>query len=192
MNTMSRGTILTISLLCWLTSCKTGDQAPPKQTAAPPANSASRFGIAVQSSGRVCLSIADPNLPPGAVVKLIYAEHPQTTADATVVGPASTCPAAGEDHPSPYELKVTQGKVADNVEGIAVAGPATFSAADDTVTGHLDPGSQTVTFRSCESSEGVHLTVWSGAALQGPRLWHGYHHLDYGVEANCTPKDTEP
>jgi hypothetical protein len=41
------------------------------------------------------------------------------------------------------------------------------------------------TYRACTSSEGVHLTVWSGEALRTDRLWHYYYYLGYDVEPNC-------
>jgi hypothetical protein len=185
--------IFAISILSCMAGCKTSNDVSRKDIAASQGDANARFGIAVQSSGRVCLSIGNASLSPGAAVKLVYAESPQSTADAAVIGPAPACPPLEEGQATSYELRITQGHVQDNAEGIAVVGPATFSAGDgNSVIGRLDPGDSVVTFRTCESSEGVHLTVWSGTALQGERRWHGYHHLDYGVEPTCTEKETRP
>ena len=46
-------------------------------------------------------------------------------------------------------------------------------------------------FRSCTSSEGVHLTIWKGKPLQGKRIWHAYYYLGYDTEPNCKKKDYE-
>ena len=187
MSTFAR---LAVSLLLCLAACKMSNQGAPKIAAAVESDTDPRFGIAIRSSGHVCLSIDNANLSPGTFVKLVFAENPQSTADASVIAPAPSCP-VGDAHSASYELGISRGQVEDDVEGIAVVGPAAFSVGDNhTIIGRLDPGAVEITFRSCESSEGVHLTVWSGVALEGLRLWHGYHHLDYGVEPNCTAKET--
>ncbi|NIR42566.1 MAG: hypothetical protein GWN99_01570 [Gemmatimonadetes bacterium] len=41
-------------------------------------------------------------------------------------------------------------------------------------------------FRICASSEGLHLTVWSGIGMTGRRLWHRYFYLGYDVEPDCS------
>ena len=46
-------------------------------------------------------------------------------------------------------------------------------------------------FRSCTSSEGLHLTIWSGKPLIGKRRWHYYYYLHYDTEPNCRKKDWE-
>lgn len=192
-NLVSMREAFAISALCCLAGCKTLSEPTPKTAAAVESDPTLRFGIAMQSSGHVCLSVSMSTLSAGTPVTLVVAERPQSTADAVVIGAATNCPAMSDAHSASYELRISRGHIEDNVECIAVIRPATFSAGvGDIVIGRLDSGGTTITFRSCESSEGVHLTVWSGAALQGVRLWHGYHHLDYGVEPNCTAKETEP
>jgi hypothetical protein len=185
--------IFAFALVVCLAGCITSPKPAQNKAAAANADPASRFGIAIQSSGRVCLSIANPNLSSGASIKLIFPGNPQSTADAAVIGSSHTCPDLEEDHSTSYDLRISAGHVEDNAEQIAVAGPATFSVGNGgAVVGQLDPRTKALTFRSCESSEGVHMTVWSGAPLTGDRIWHAYHHLDYGVEPNCTEKDTAP
>ena len=182
-----------IAFLCFLAGCHSTPPAQRQPAAAATLSDIdpdSRFGIAIQIAGRECLSIQNANLKPGGEVKLVFAVTPQSIADAVVAGPGGSCPNLEVTPSTSYELRVTGGKVEPDVEGIAVVGPATVAGNDDTVTAHIDHGPQDLTFRSCTSSEGVHLTVWSGGSLQGKRIWHGYHHLDYGVEADCTDKDT--
>ncbi|MCI0689673.1 MAG: hypothetical protein L0Y54_20920 [Sporichthyaceae bacterium] len=44
-------------------------------------------------------------------------------------------------------------------------------------------------FRACTSSEGLHLTAWSGTPLQSTRIWHRYYYLGYDVEPSCVEAD---
>jgi hypothetical protein len=53
----------------------------------------------------------------------------------------------------------------------------------------LDGDGKAESFRQCVSSEGVHLTVWSGEPLKGKRIFHAYVPLGYDTEPNCTPAD---
>ena len=183
-------TVLAASFL--LAGCTRTSHTLPKKTAVVEDDSTSRFGIAIRSSGHVCVSIMNTNLPPDAPVKLVSPEKPQSAAEAVAIGRTPNCPAGPDDaNSTSYDLRIVKGSVEDNVENIAVTGPATLSAGNDnTVAGRLDPGANMVMFRSCASSEGLHLTVWSGEPLKSVRLWHAYHHLDYDVEPTCTAQDT--
>ncbi|HSJ32552.1 MAG TPA: hypothetical protein VK933_14020 [Longimicrobiales bacterium] len=53
----------------------------------------------------------------------------------------------------------------------------------------LDGDGVPESFRACTSSEGVHLSVWSGEPLRGRRLWQYYYYLGYDVEPDCTDED---
>jgi hypothetical protein len=46
-------------------------------------------------------------------------------------------------------------------------------------------------FRQCGSSEGLHLTIWSGKPLIGKRIWHYYYYLHYEIVPDCRKKDWE-
>jgi hypothetical protein len=39
---------------------------------------------------------------------------------------------------------------------------------------------------SCTSSEGVHVSLWSGADAQRVRLWSAYYYLGYDTEPTCS------
>jgi hypothetical protein len=45
--------------------------------------------------------------------------------------------------------------------------------------------------RACASSEGLHLTGWSGIPLRSERLWHQYYYLGYDVEPDCEDADVD-
>ncbi|MGH7460086.1 MAG: hypothetical protein ACREMA_03540 [Longimicrobiales bacterium] len=53
----------------------------------------------------------------------------------------------------------------------------------------LDNDGTPESYRSCTSSEGLHLTVWNGEPLTGRRVWHYYHYLGYDVEPTCVKAD---
>lgn len=67
------------------------------------------------------------------------------------------------------------------------AGPVVVQAA--ALTGDLDGDGAAEHFRMCSSSEGLHLTIWSGEPLVGTRRWHFYYFLGYDVEPNCSEAD---
>ena len=44
-------------------------------------------------------------------------------------------------------------------------------------------------YRTCTSSEGLHLTAWSGEQLRSWRLWRYYYYLGYDTEPTCKEAD---
>jgi hypothetical protein len=62
------------------------------------------------------------------------------------------------------------------------------------VRADLDGDGIVESFRACLSSEGLHLTVWSGLPLEGERRWHRYHYLGFELDPSaqdCTKADYE-
>jgi hypothetical protein len=55
--------------------------------------------------------------------------------------------------------------------------------------GDLDADGTRERLRMCTSTEGLHITVWSGEAPTDPRRWHFYYYLGYDVMPNCTEAD---
>lgn len=49
----------------------------------------------------------------------------------------------------------------------------------------LNNDGRTETFSQCATAEGVHFSVWDGAAYKGKLIWSGYYYLGYDTEANC-------
>jgi hypothetical protein len=72
---------------------------------------------------------------------------------------------------------------------VAIVGESKARSVGGAVS--LDVGKQypNVRVRTCTSSEGLHLTLWSGQPLKGRRLWHAYYYLGYDVEPSCRPED---
>jgi hypothetical protein len=94
---------------------------------------------------------------------------------------------AGDDsEPRRYLLDVPD---RDPFIGIGVIGrPRVHISPDATIAADIDRDGAPEVFKACTSSEGVHLTIWSGAE----RRWHAYHYLGYDVEPSCTEGETRP
>ncbi len=68
-------------------------------------------------------------------------------------------------------------------EGVRVLGPGKVD---------LDGDGRAERFASCASSEGLHLTAWSGAVGKSARLWHAYVYLGYDTSPTCTEAESNP
>jgi hypothetical protein len=64
---------------------------------------------------------------------------------------------------------------------------SSFEVIGGVAAADLDGDGQREFIRSCTSAEGVHLNVWSGAPVSGPRRWHAYHYVGYDMVPSCTP-----
>lgn len=140
----------------------------------------SSVGVAVKSSDHACLSIQNASLSAGKAVSLITAPQSPTVSQAEVVSASSEpCGRLADKTESHYVIRIVHGDVEDNLPVIAVI--------DGSTVLNKESGDS---FRSCTSSEGVHLTIWHGKPLEGERLWHRYYYLGQDIEPNCTAKDT--
>jgi hypothetical protein len=155
---------------------------------------ASRLGVAVQKSGTACLYTHNADLPSGSPLILVVLSPRQSTAKAEVVRPAppgcSSIDTNDADLKS-YEIRTTGGAPLPATPSIAVSGfSGRFQTRGKYVTADINQDGQPEFFRFCASSDGLHLTVWSGKPLRGQRRWHQYYYLGYDVEPNCTPAET--
>jgi hypothetical protein len=159
----------------------------------------SRVGVVdTNSEGRLCLKISDPNLADGAEVSVVLPDDkPQRVARAAVEGKA-----AGDCSRNPgtdpeanfYLLKLVGARQAldltQPMTAIAVVGPLKpVTVKRGTASGDLDGDGRAEFFRACSSSEGNHLTVWTGRPLVGKRRWHSYYYLGFDVVPDCKKKD---
>jgi hypothetical protein len=69
--------------------------------------------------------------------------------------------------------------------------PGILKGSPRGIEGDIDGDGTAERLRVCTSNEGLHLTIWSGEPLVGPRRWHRYLYLGYDVEPSCVPKDYE-
>jgi hypothetical protein len=154
------------------------------------------LGVAVEKADRTCLDIRNGNLAAGLRIQLVTSSMPQTTAEAEITRKVDAgCTVTDQSDPGlhHYEFRLLRGSLPKAAPAFALASfMGTLTVTDAGVTGDLDGDGQPESFRSCTSSEGVHLTVWSGAPLEGRRMWHHYYYLGYDVDASCTDGDTKP
>ncbi|HVO78593.1 MAG TPA: hypothetical protein VMT39_01120 [Candidatus Bathyarchaeia archaeon] len=153
----------------------------------------SGLGVASESGGTICLTIANRNLPVGQIVSLVLLTPQQAVVQTEVLrvlpnGCQNPEPAAANQ--ASYELRIVKGTLPSLAPAIAVVNPPRpLRQSGNFVVADLNGDHQLDYFRQCTSSEGVHLTVWAGKPLTGKRLWHEYFYLGYDVEPNCTDQD---
>lgn len=159
-----------------------------------PANYTPRVGIGVSTNSRTCIAIQNGNLATGSMITLISPMSPATFTQATVSGVAQqACPVTQNVDTTVSNYNVTpQGSVQKLTPMIAILGNAPVTLNTNNVAqADLDQNGQSETFRACSADNGIHLTVWRGAPLQGTLLWHGYYYEagNPGVGPPCTPAE---
>jgi hypothetical protein len=131
-------------------------------------------GVVYSKDERVCLAIADDALAVGATVFVVEPGVPLRIRTARVrrVG----CPPANKIMIGAwYELTIRA------TEPLVAIGLARARTARDP-----DGDGKPELFLRCASTEGLHLTVWTGRT----RRWHAYHYLGYDLQPNCTDEET--
>jgi hypothetical protein len=143
------------------------------------------LGVAVKHGSRICLYLPAPAPPQRTKVTLVTMDRPQTLAHAEISGEATDCPDTITPHMAGFALKLLSGELADNAAAVAILSPTAAK---------IDGGravlawNGAVTFRSCTSTDGVHLTAWRG----NTRLWHAYDYIGQDLEADCTDAESKP
>jgi hypothetical protein len=155
-------------------------------------------GIATGKRGEYCAILPDSTMPVGTSVTLVWPDSGRTATATGSLRPFNRggCSwLSGDDAPGgayPLHFSARAQEVVDGQEtiAIAVAAPAVWRVgADGIARADLDGDGKLEAARVCTSSEGLHLTLWTGAPLAGVRRWHRYHYLGMDVEANCTERD---
>jgi hypothetical protein len=156
----------------------------------------SDLGIVTKQSDTICLTIKNSTLTPGTRVYLVAFTTPQIILETEVsqAHPVNCMKIDASDTVSGrYELRMIHGSSRFSVPAVAVVNPVhPISISRGSAGGDLDGDGRREYFRECTSSEGVHLSVWTGKPLVGRRRWHEYYSLGYDVEPDCTSKDTGP
>lgn len=149
-----------------------------------------RIGLAAGDSEH-CLAMPGAPLPTGSPVTLVTPDEPQEVYRAVVARSVVKCEGmTPHDMPPPY-YRLAPEVVGAPLPGLSVAvlgRPGALVVAGE-VRLDLGTGRLEARVRSCTSSEGLHLTVWSSAPLKSKRLWHAYWYLGVDVEPDCTPGD---
>ena len=148
--------------------------------------------------GRLCLNIQNPHLSDGTRLSLIVPHKPQRVASAAIEEKvAQSCSRNPDTDPNAsfYWLKlVGKNKPVNGSESlspaIGIVDPKKpVFVKRGIAKGDLDGDGTMEFFRICTSSEGNHLTVWSGKPLQGRKRWHSYYYLGYDVVPTCKQRD---
>jgi hypothetical protein len=158
---------------------------------------ATQLGVVSIAEGKPpCLDITNKTLTNGEKITLVKTTKPQSIAQAEIVKRLDgNCPVrASEDDPkeSHYQLKLLKGSFDTSAIAFAIAKPVrSFVLKNGLVNVDLDGDGRTEYFRECTSSEGLHLSVWTGRLLNGQRRWHYYYYLGYDVEPSCKAKEAQ-
>jgi hypothetical protein len=151
-----------------------------------------RVGVAAIDGARHCLALVGDALETGAPVVLIAIDEPQRLYRAVVVRPLRECAILNSrDTPGPYYAigpETASGPEPPNL-AVAIVGHPDARVVGGQVWLRLSDAVPHAQVRRCASSEGLHLTVWSGTPLKSVRLWHAYWYLGFDVEPDCRPAD---
>lgn len=111
-----------------------------------------------------------------------------------IAGPSGACDALHDDLEEVFPVALLSSTPASAPVSIAVLGSAVHvEVRDSLAVADLDQDGEPEFFGFCTSTEGVHLTVWTGQVAKGIRRWHQYHQLSYDVEPSCTEAEmSEP
>lgn len=59
----------------------------------------------------------------------------------------------------------------------------------NTVLVDLDADGAPETMKFCASSDGIHITIWTGSFESNLRIWHAYYYLNQDLEPNCLSEE---
>lgn len=137
----------------------------------------------------LCMNHGGAALAPGITIWLVQPDTPQSVARAAP-GTGACAPWPDPVEKTLVPLRVVGGALDSMRLSIAVVAPAHEPVVrNGRVEADLDGDGVAERFRACASSEGVHLTIWSGPPLTGRLRWHRYFYLGYDVEPSCTAAD---
>jgi hypothetical protein len=179
-----------------LTACSKQQNSESKPVSSPdsPDSYTPKIGLGVKTAARACFAIHNGDLTTGTAVTLVFPLAPVTIVQGTVSNVSKEpCPISQnvDTTVSNYSLDI-KSPIPNLTPFIVVLGtPAVTVNANNVAQGDLNQNGQTQTFRACSADNGIHLTVWSGAPLQGKLLWHGpyYESSNPHIGPSCTPAE---
>lgn len=142
------------------------------------------FGAVVARAQENCLRTA-AHLTPGRKIHIVLFDR-STIVPATVGNPAPGCGDGANTQQRAYQLESFDLVAGDF--GIAVLVQDLKTMMSDRTD--IDRDGKHESYRVCTSTEGVHLTVWSGEVVENKRLWHDYYYLGYDLIPTCTERET--
>ena len=151
------------------------------------------IGVAVTPpDSETCIAMPGPALQAGTMVTLVQPSAPQAVVTAVIQRAVPPCLVNQGDVAGTYYAARLDNKAAPSHRGpwIAIRGNVeTRRSAVGAVVVQAGQDYPDAQMRSCTSSEGLHLTVWSGIPLESRRLWHQYYYLGYDTEPTCDERD---
>lgn len=153
--------------------------------------------IDVGRQKEICFAIPNSTLAVGNRITLVAPNKRQATGTAVISRKlASSCspnPATSEGLFF-YTLRVTTGHHrffgnSPSAPYVGIVGSFRSVTRKGKVSIDADGDGQRESFRTCTSSEGIHLTVWTGVPLKGKRRWHSYYYLGYDTVPTCKEGD---
>jgi len=187
---------LSIVALWQLSACDNKSATPPSPTATTPVK-ITDFDKNVGWIHGNCLAIKHANLLSGTMIAVISLDSQQTVLTVPVVGPGSAeagCPALLEDRikqntqnaRSFYLLSLPPADPERLAVGI-LRNNLPMSNEITTFTADLDGDGKNDSVSSCDTSEGMKFSLWSGAVTTGKLLWSDYYYLGYDLKPTCPP-----
>ena len=178
-----------MSTLRWLVPIAVVMAANPGPSFGRKAGFQGLVGVAMQAAGKVCFSINSAALQPHTFVTIIGPGEPFQSATAEITRPGKNCPGMPPGTAG-YKLRAVTGHLEDNTVLFGVLGTVQVLSHGDGTAVRLNAVQQTVTLRSCTSTDGVHLSIWNSPAPAGARLWHRYVYLGQDLDASCSAAES--
>jgi len=152
-----------------------------------------RAGVMVAAGKRGVLALAGNALTSGTAVTLVTIDSPQEVSQGVITKPLAHSEIMAKHlAPGPYyEITPASGTTTLPDFAVAILGRLKTERRGAAVAIRFGK-SAGIRVRGCTSSEGLHLTLWTGEPLKSTRLWHTYYYLGYDVEPNCRPGDAAP
>lgn len=172
-------------------------QNPESKAGAPPGAPETytpKIGVGVRTAARTCFAIHNGDLTSGTALTLVFPIAPVTAVQGAVSNVSKQpCPISQnvDTTVSNYDLDV-KSSIPNLTPFIVVLGtPGVTTNANNMAQADLNQNGQTQTFRACSSDDGIHLTVWNGAPLQGKLLWHAFYYesSNPNIGPACTPAE---
>ena len=154
------------------------------------------IGLVIKQKDGLCLSIGNPDIPPGTPVTLIgfpFSGNLHRLAVARTGRKVGACNIGGaKATDTAYRLNMDPAHSLSqkHTYDMAVRTPLDqFQNRSGPFGADLNKDGIQDQFRTCASGEGLHLTVWNGEPLKSRKMWHRYLYLGYDLESNCVEAD---
>ena len=182
MKSASLNRLLAYSLLLTISPVAMAEK-PPKQ----------RFGVACIDGKVGYVALNDPVVHPGETLLLVRVSSGDSpkVVTAEIGKRLSSCKTLEKaDLKGPYYSIRLPDSIPDDFDvAIAVRESGSLKVKQGKYVSLVSSNGSTLSFRHCASSEGLHLTVWSGLPTKGKRIWHEYYYLGYDTEPDCNESD---